>query len=95
MVADGGEVLRIIGRQETLDHAELNLIILDLNLPRHDGIEILRRFRDAELLHRIPVVVLTSSDSPRDRALATELGAVRFSAKAYKSGTVFKSGSCV
>ncbi len=78
VVTDGGEVLRIIGRQETLDHTELNLIILDLNLPRHDGIEILRRLREAELLPRIPVVVLTSSDSPRDRALATELGAVRF-----------------
>jgi CheY-like chemotaxis protein len=78
VVADGGEVLRIICRQATLDETELNLIILDLNLPRHDGIEILRRLREAELLARIPVVVLTSSDSPRDRTLATELGAVRF-----------------
>ena len=78
VVADGGEVLRIICRQATLDETELNLIILDLNLPRHDGIEILRRLREAELLARIPVVVLTSSDSPRDRTLANELGAARF-----------------
>ncbi len=78
VVADGGEVLRIICRQATLEETELHLIILDLNLPRHDGIEILRRLRDAELIARIPVVVLTSSDSPRDRMLASELGAVRF-----------------
>jgi CheY-like chemotaxis protein len=73
---DGSEVLRMLSctpsREETLD-----LIILDLNLPRHDGIEILQRIRDAGLQH-IPVVVLTSSDSQRDRQLAIQLGAVRF-----------------
>jgi CheY-like chemotaxis protein len=52
------------------------LIILDLNLPRHDGIEILERLKATGL--RIPVVVLTSSDSQRDRDLAIQLGAVRF-----------------
>ena len=78
VVTDGGEALRILYGQATLDQTQLNLIILDLNLPRHDGIEILQRLRDSELLARIPVVVLTSSDSPRDRTLASELGAVRF-----------------
>lgn len=78
VVTDGGEALQILYGQATLDQTQLNLIILDLNLPRHDGIEILQRLRDSELLARIPVVVLTSSDSPRDRTLASELGAVRF-----------------
>lgn len=55
----------------------IKLIILDLNLPRHDGIEILERLRDTGFRH-VPVVVLTSSDSQRDRALAIQLGAVRF-----------------
>jgi CheY-like chemotaxis protein len=55
----------------------LKLIILDLNLPRHDGIEILERLRDTGLGH-IPVVILTSSDSQRDRDMAIRLGAVRF-----------------
>jgi CheY-like chemotaxis protein len=78
VVADGAEVLRILGRQAALDECQLDLIILDLNLPRHDGIEILQRLQDSKLLTRIPVVVLTSSDSPRDRTLAGNLGAVRF-----------------
>ena len=78
VVGDGAEVLRILGRQDALDERQLDLIILDLNLPRHDGIEILQRLQDSNLLNRIPVVVLTSSDSPRDRSLATDLGAVRF-----------------
>jgi CheY-like chemotaxis protein len=96
VAADGGEVLQILYREAALDQTQLNLIILDLNLPRHDGIEILRRLRDSQLLARIPVVVLTSSDSPRDRTLASELGAVRFLRKPsnleqfLSLGSVFK-----
>ena len=78
VAAEGEEVLRIISQQEALAGASLKLIILDLNLPRHDGIEILQRLRETKQLARIPVVVLTSSDSPRDRIVASELGAVRF-----------------
>jgi CheY-like chemotaxis protein len=73
---DGKEVLEILAR-ELPGGKELNLIILDLNLPCHDGIEILERLRDMGL-SRIPVVILTSSDSPRDRQMAIELGAVRY-----------------
>jgi CheY-like chemotaxis protein len=73
---DGQEVLEVLTNDDS-QLAQLKLIILDLNLPRHDGIEILERLRDSGLQH-IPVVVLTSSDSQRDRDLAIQLGAVRF-----------------
>jgi len=78
VAADGSQVLRIIDQQDVLDETQLRLIILDLNLPRHDGIEILQRLRGSERLARVPVVVLTSSDSPRDRVAAHELGAAEF-----------------
>ena len=78
VAADGSEVLQIIQEEESLAETQLELIILDLNLPRHDGIEILQRLRETERLARIPVVVLTSSDSPRDRIAASELGAACF-----------------
>ena len=71
VASDGREVLHML----FCETRPLHLIILDLNLPRHDGIEILQRLREnAELAH-IPVVVLTSSDSPRDRQIANQLGA--------------------
>ncbi len=73
---DGRDVLRLISEGAGL--RDVSLVILDLNLPRHDGIEILQRLREMEHLAQVPVVVLTSSDSPRDRILATELGATRF-----------------
>jgi two-component system, chemotaxis family, response regulator Rcp1 len=76
VASDGKEVLQILsGAVPGVE--TLRLIILDLNLPRHDGLEILQRLRDLHLSH-IPVVVLTSSDSPRDRQTAIQLGAARY-----------------
>ena len=97
VAADGSEVLRIIQEEESLVETQLELIILDLNLPRHDGIEILRRLRETGCLARIPVVVLTSSDSPSDRLAASELGAACFLRKPsnleqfLNLGAVFKA----
>jgi CheY-like chemotaxis protein len=76
---DGQEVLRIIAGEGERERAQrLGLIVLDLNLPRHDGIEILQRLRDTAGMAGVPVVVLTSSDSPRDRLAANQLGATRY-----------------
>jgi len=79
VVSDGKDALGIIsGETAKTDAVSISLIILDLNLPRHDGIEILQKLRETPVFERTPVVVLTSSDSPRDRVLATELGATRY-----------------
>jgi len=76
VASDGGEVLRIISSDQAgVEAQSLGLIILDLNLPRHDGLEILQCLRETTELAHIPVVVLTSSDSPRDRLIADQLGA--------------------
>jgi chemotaxis family two-component system response regulator Rcp1 len=76
VASDGREVLRLICPETPEGHVpSLSLIILDLNLPRHDGIEILEQLRGSALLAHVPVVVLTSSDSPRDQKIANQLGA--------------------
>ena len=51
------------------------LVLLDLNLPRKDGRMVLAEVRRDPSLRRIPIVVLTSSDSPRDVHDAYDLGA--------------------
>ena len=78
-IADGLEVLRFVRREGP--HAERpvpDLFLLDLNLPKHDGREILVAIRASADLARVPVVVLTSSGAPHDRRELLRLGADRF-----------------
>jgi CheY-like chemotaxis protein len=52
-----------------------HLIVLDVNLPKHNGDAVLRHVRRQSWLEGVPVIMLTSSASPADRAAAIELGA--------------------
>jgi two-component system, chemotaxis family, response regulator Rcp1 len=72
---DGVEALRVL--RETLLHnqAEPALILLDLNLPRKTGHEVLAEIKEDPALRHIPVVVLSSSNSERDVSSAYELHA--------------------
>ncbi len=49
-----------------------DLILLDLRLPRIDGLEVLKEIKSHKDLHTIPVVILTTSDGDRDMAMAYE-----------------------
>lgn len=49
-------------------------VLLDLKLPRMDGLEVLRRIRANPQLCALPVIVLSASDEPADRETARELG---------------------
>jgi CheY-like chemotaxis protein len=52
---------------------ERRLVLLDLNMPKMNGIEFLRELRADPELHGTPVVVLTTSDDERDRVEAYNL----------------------
>jgi DNA-binding response OmpR family regulator len=76
---DGEQALDFILRAESNpDAPTFHVILLDLNLPKIDGIELLRRLRAGKKYQNIPVLVVTSSDSPSDRNEAAGLGAVYF-----------------
>jgi DNA-binding response OmpR family regulator len=72
-ISDGEQALRAI------DHftpaAPPDIVVLDLNLPKVDGKELLARIRQNSIFNKTPVVILTSSDSPADRVEAAALGA--------------------
>lgn len=54
------------------------LVILDLHLPEVDGLEVLRRIRNDERTLLLPVVILTSSDSEKDKLESYKLGSNSF-----------------
>ncbi|RJQ69420.1 MAG: response regulator [Desulfobacteraceae bacterium] len=60
------------------------VILLDLKLPKVDGIEVLRRIKSDERTRNIPVVILTSSTEQRDLKAAYELGANSYVTKPIK-----------
>lgn len=51
------------------------VILLDLKLPRVDGLEVLKRIRNSKRTHRLPVVILTSSTEETDLRNGYDLGA--------------------
>ncbi len=75
--ADGPDALRGLGAAA----AAPDLIVLDLNLPSCSGLDILEWIRRTPLLNKVPVAVLTSSASPRDRDSCLDRGATRYVVK--------------
>jgi len=75
---DGVEALDYLlatGAHEGRDVLDLpEVVLLDLKLPRLDGLEVLRRIRADERTRLLPVVVLTSSDEQRDMMESYNLG---------------------
>jgi two-component system response regulator len=75
---DGAEALDYIfgtGTYEGRDPADLPIVmLLDLKLPKVDGMEVLRRVRADERTHLIPIVILTSSNEDRDVINGYKLG---------------------
>jgi len=71
---DGEQALRLLNEFQF----KPDFIILDLNVPKFSGLEILRRYRASE---GPPVVVLTSSLNPHERQRAMELGVKEYLTK--------------
>jgi CheY-like chemotaxis protein len=84
-VEDGEAALDyLFGRGSYADRARFpapDLVLLDLRLPRVDGLEVLRHVKSHATLWRTPVVVLTTSDAERDAARAYEHHADSFVTK--------------
>ncbi len=75
-VSDGEEALAYLRREgQHANAVRPDLILLDLNLPRMDGRQVLERIKADEKLRRIPVVVLTTSQAEEDVLKAYHLNA--------------------
>ncbi len=76
-VRDGQELLDCLASRGTSHEQTLGealVILLDINMPRIDGIEALRQIKANPATHRIPVIMLTTTDDPREIDRCYELG---------------------
>lgn len=79
LAPDGQQAIDFIARAEADPNAvPLHGLVLDLNLPKRDGFDVLRRLRASAQFKDIPVLIVTSSDAPGDLSQAAALGAGYF-----------------
>ena len=82
LAGDGQDALdQLFGDDGFLDKSGSKVVLLDLKLPKVDGIEVLRQIRSDPRGRRIPVVMLTSSQEESDLVASYETGASSFIVK--------------
>lgn len=80
---DGAEALELLFGTPGRPPIQPELVLLDLNMPKISGLEVLQRIRANEKTRLLPVVVLTTSDEEKDR-----IESYRFGANSYVSKPV-------
>jgi two-component system, response regulator len=81
VAGDGEQAVERLARSRFAPGGRPQLVLLDLKMPRMDGLEVLRRIRAGEAMAQLPVVVLTSSERQEDREEALRQGASWFVCK--------------
>lgn len=96
VVRDGEKAVQFFERVENDSQTPCpQLLILDLNLPRLNGHEVLQRLRNSPKCNDVPVLVLTSSNSAKDRKEAARLGANYYFLKPGSYDELLKIGEAL
>ena len=96
VLSDGGEALAFINEEGVYAGAQVpDLAILDLNVPKNDGLEILEAMRSSNKFAGLPVAVLSSSSSPHDRSNVERFQIRRFVTKPSNLDEFLKIGTIV
>ena len=79
IVNDGEECLDFLHRRGKYNDPATSprpgIVLLDINMPKLDGLKVLKHIREEEGLHRLPVIILTTSKAEEDRLSSYDLGA--------------------
>ncbi len=96
VISDGAEVIAFLeGLDRNPKAPGLDLILLDMHLPKCDGEDILKRLRSTNLYPHTTVIVMTGSASPQDRETAEKHGALHYFNKPSDLSEFMKLGVLV
>lgn len=87
-LADGEETLNFLfgrGNGPRRDHGTPHILLLDIRMPKVDGVEVLRQLREDDELRKLPVIMLTTTDDPREVERCHQLGCSVYMAKPVES----------
>lgn len=96
VATDGEEAIRLIQKWKADEKEPCpDLVLLDINLPRKSGAEVLRHLRSSERCRETVVMVVSTSDSPQDREKMMALGADRYFRKPSEYEDFLKLGGVI
>ena len=96
VVKDGDEAVRFFDRADTdNDLTPPDLVILDINLPKRPGTEVLRHMRQSQRSRGALVLAVSTSDSARDRQQMSDLGANGYFRKPSEYDEFIKLGDVI
>jgi CheY-like chemotaxis protein len=92
---DGGSVLSYVDQLDREGGPWPDVMLLDLNMPKAGGLEVMQRLRKCTARACTPVIILTSSSRPKDREQALALGAAHYFLKPDDFDDFLKIGDVV
>jgi CheY-like chemotaxis protein len=93
---DGAQVIAFLDSMDADPQGpSLDLILLDMYLPRRNGADILKRLRSTQHYAQTPVIVMTASDSPVDREKAEQNAALHYFRKPTSLAEFMELGAIV
>lgn len=81
---DGQDILDFLFRKGSKEHREFGtayLLLLDIRMPKVDGVEVLRQVKADPDLRKMPIIMITTTDDPRDIGKCHDLGCSNYIAK--------------
>ena len=87
---NGADALKQVSDDDSLFSKTIDLIILDIMMPRMDGYEVLKKLRSSDSTKDIPVIFLTAKAQKKDVAKGIEAGANDYLVKPFKLADLFK-----
>jgi CheY-like chemotaxis protein len=95
-ISDAEEALAYIDRMgDEVQTPCPDVVLLDLNIPKGDGLELLEAVRNSLKCPKVPIIVISSSAAPQDHSRVTQGGATRYFRKPIELDQFLKLGSLV
>jgi CheY-like chemotaxis protein len=87
-VYDGQQLLEHLQQQLELKQKFPDLILLDINMPKMDGVKALQYIKSSEIFSHIPIVIYSTSSDQVQKKVCNDLGANGFVSKGYNHGEI-------